>query len=160
MFVVKHNTNSRGGFTALEMMAVVAISVLLLTITVSMFHSFRDTQVLQGETSQAFSLLDKARSRTLNSEDDSEYGVRINADRIFLFKGSSFSSSSPSNEEYVLHSAVEIASTTLAGGGTDVLFDRLTGETSNNGSFTVRLKDEVSQKNIIYISRTGATAQN
>lgn len=157
---IKNKSCGIYGFTLVELVVVLAISALLVFFTISMFHSFRDTQVLQGETSQALSLVNKARSYTLNSEDDSEYGVRVNSDQLILFKGLTFSSSSPSNETYVLHSAVEIASTTLASGGTDIIFDRLTGETSNNGSFTVMLKTDPTQKNIIFVGQTGVTAQN
>lgn len=147
-------------FTLIELMVVVAISAILVLLTMSFFSSFRNTQVLQGETSQAVSILNKAQSYTLNSKADSEYGVRINDDQLILFKGLSFSSSSPTNETYALHAAVQISSTTLSGGGTDIIFDRLTGDTSNNGSFTVFLKADSTQKNIISVSKTGAIAQN
>ena len=148
------------GFTLIELVVVIAISVLLVLVTISFFSSFRDTQVLQGETSQALSLLNKAQSYTLNSKSDSEYGVRINGNQLILFKGLAFSSSSPGNEAYILHPAVAIASTTLSSGGFDVIFDRLTGDTSNDGSFTVFVKARPEQKNVISITKTGATAQN
>jgi prepilin-type N-terminal cleavage/methylation domain-containing protein len=148
------------GFTLIEIVVVIALAVLLVYFTTQMFGSFRNSQVLQGETSQALSIINKAQSHTLNSKADSEYGVRVNADQLILFSGLSFSSSSPTNEAYVLHSTVGISSTTFSGGGTDIVFDRLTGDTSNNGSFTVYLKNDPTQKNVISISKTGATAQN
>lgn len=147
-------------FTLVEIVVVIGISVLLVLLTISFFSSFRNTQVLQGETSQALSIINKARSNTLNSKSDSEYGVRVNGDQIILFQGLTFSSSSPSNEAYVLHAAVTISSTTLSGGGTDIVFDRLTGDTSNSGSFTVSLKTDPTKKNVISISKTGTTGQN
>lgn len=148
------------GFTLIELVVVIAISVLLVLVTISFFSSFRNSQVLQGETSQALSILNKAQSYTLNSKSDSEYGVRVNGDQLILFKGLAFASSSPTNEAYVLHSAVQISSTTLSGGGNDIIFDRLTGDTSNDGSFVLSLKSDPTQKNVISISKTGATAQN
>ncbi|MBI2120991.1 MAG: type II secretion system protein [Parcubacteria group bacterium] len=158
MFHKKHIVSN--GLTLIELLAVIAISVLLLLLTVNFFSSFRNSQVLQGETSQALSVINKARSNTLNSKADFEYGVRVNADRLILFQGSVFASSTPTNEEYVLHSAVQIGSITLGGGGLDIIFDRLTGETANNGSFDVSLKADPTEKNILFISQTGATAQN
>lgn len=144
----------------MEFMVVIAISALLVFLTIGIFSSFRDTQVLQGETSQALSIINKAQSYTLNSRGDSEYGVRVNADQLILFKGLAFSSSSPSNEAYVLHPAVLISNTALAGGGSDIIFNRLTGDTSNNGSFRVSLKSDGTQKNTIFISQVGVTAEN
>lgn len=158
MSLKKHTTTN--AFTLIELMVVIAISVLLVLVTISFFSSFRNSQVLQGETSQALSMLNKAQAYTLNSKGDSAYGVRVNGDQLILFQGLVFSSSSPSNEAYVLNTAVAIASTTLSGGGTDIVFDRLTGDTSNNGSFAVYLKSDVAQKNFISVSKTGATAQN
>lgn len=154
----KHNATI--GFTLIELVVVIAISVLLVLLTVSFFRSFRNSQVLQGETSQALSIIHKAQSYTLNSQSDSEYGVRVNGDQLILFKGLVFASSSPSNEAYVLQSAVGIASTTLSGGGTDIIFDRLTGDTSNDGSFAVYLISDPTQKNIVSVGKTGAVAQN
>jgi type II secretory pathway pseudopilin PulG len=158
--VMQTRNNAKKAFTLIELLVVIAISILLVLLAVSFFSSFRNSQVLQGETSQALSLLNKAQSYTLNSESDSEYGVRVNADQLILFKGLAFSSSSPSNEAYPLHSAVAISSTTLSGGGTDIVFVRLTGDTSNDGSFTVYLKNDPTQKNMIFINKTGSTAQN
>jgi prepilin-type N-terminal cleavage/methylation domain-containing protein len=158
MFSPKHTFIK--AFTLIEIIIAIAISVLLVFFTVQTFSSFRDSQVLQGETSHALSMLNKAQSYTLNSKGDSAYGVRINADQIIMFQGLVFSSSSPSNEAYALHSSVQISSTTLSGGGLDIIFDRLTGDTSNDGSFTVSLKADPADKNVIYISKTGTTAQN
>lgn len=156
----KKKDSTTSGFTLIELVVVIAISILLVVTTVSFFGSFRNSQVLQGETSQALSLINKAQVYTLNSVSDSEYGVRVNDDQVTLFKGLVFSSSSPTNETHVLHSAVKISSTTFSGGGTDIVFDRLTGDTSNDGSFTVSLKNDPTQKNVISISKTGAMAQN
>lgn len=158
MFLKKHNATI--GFTLIEIIIAIAISVLLVFFTVQMLSSFRDAQVLQGETSQALSMLNKAQSYTLNSKGDSAYGIRVNADQIIMFQGLVFSSSSPSNEAHVLHSSVQISSTTLSGGGLDIIFDRLTGDTSNNGSFIVSLKANPTEKNVVYISKTGVAAQN
>jgi prepilin-type N-terminal cleavage/methylation domain-containing protein len=162
---MEHETKNKAsiavrGFTLVEIVVAITIAALLVFFSIRMFGSFRDTQVLQGETSQAVSLVAKAQSYTLNSKADSEYGVRINGDQLILFKGLTFASSSPDNEAYVLHPAVGIASTTLSGGGLDIIFDRLTGDTSNDGSFAVYLKADMTQKNTIYVNKTGAISQN
>ncbi len=146
--------------TLIEIVAVFGIAMILLTMVTVMFSAFRDAQVLNGETSQVVSILDKARAQTLNSKGDSEYGVRVNGDRVILFTGLVFSSSSPSNEEYVLHSAVALGGTTITGGGTDIIFNRLTGETGNYGSSTVYLKSDQTKQHTIIVSKTGTITQN
>ena len=67
----------------------------------------------------------------------------------------SFASSTSGNEEYVLHHSVAITNTSLTGGSLDVLFQRLTGETSNYGTIRVSLISDPNQYHIISINQTG-----
>ncbi len=163
---MEHKTKNKAGiiaicgFTLMELIAAIAISALLVFFTVLIFTSFRNTQVLQGETSQALLMINKARSNTLNSKGDSEYGVRINANQLILFKGAAFASSSPDNEAHILHSAVAIPNVALTGGGLDIIFDRLTGETQNDGSLIISLKSNPAKKNTVFVNKTGVTSQN
>ncbi len=151
---LSENSKYRKGFTLIELILVLAIFALLTTASISNLSAYRNKQVLNGETSQVLSMLSQARSQTLDSKSQLSYGVRINTDRVILFP-TSFASSTSGNEEYVLHHSVAITNTSLTGGSLDVLFQRLTGETSNYGTIRVSLISDPNQYHIISINQTG-----
>jgi type II secretory pathway pseudopilin PulG len=143
------------GITILEIIVVVGILLMLTTASVSNLSAYRNRQVLNGESSQILSILNKARSQTLASKSQTSYGVRIESDRVTLYTGPTFASVPAEYEEYVLNHSVSITNISLNGGSTDVLFERLTGETSAYGTFQITLLAEALQNHIIEISQTG-----
>lgn len=147
------------GFTLTEMVVAVGLAMLLTAVVIAPLSVFRDSQVLSGDATQVYSFLNEARSFTLSSKALSEYGMRINGDRVIVFKGLSFSSSSPDNIEYTLSPSVEIKNVSLAEGGLDIIFDRLTGETSDFGSFEVGLRRDQGKIKVISVTQTGLISQ-
>jgi type II secretory pathway pseudopilin PulG len=143
------------GITILEIIVVVGILLILTTVSVSNLSSYRSRQILNGESSQILSILNKARYQTLASKAQTSYGVRIESDRVTLYTGPTFASVPGEYEEYVLNPSVSITNISLNGGSADVLFERLTGETVSYGTFQVTLLSEVLQNHIIEISQTG-----
>ena len=143
------------GFTLIEILIVISIFAALAVIGITSLSSFRDTVELNALTEDSASLLIDARSRTLSSKEQSQYGVHFESDKMILFQGASFSSSDPLNEETAIPSSVEIVDILLTGGGVDIIFERLTGETMQNGTITVRLKSDISRTRTITIISTG-----
>jgi len=143
------------GVTILEIILVLAVLMIVSTLTLQGLSSYRYSQALSSETTQVLSFLNKARTETLSSKEDQGYGVRINGDRIILFPGLVFSSSTPGNEEHILNSSIEISNLSLAGGGLDIIFERLTGESQNYGTFRLILQSDPLQYRIISVKQTG-----
>jgi type II secretory pathway pseudopilin PulG len=152
-------TKLQEGFTLIEMIVAVGLVMLLTAIVLAPLSIFRDSQILNGDATQVYSFLNEARSYTLSSKALSEYGMRINGNRVIVFKGLSFSSSSPDNIEYVLSPSTEIKNVSLAEGGLDIIFDRLTGETSDFGSFELGLRKEQEKIKTISVTQTGLISQ-
>jgi hypothetical protein len=75
--------------------------------------------------------LEEARGNTLDSLDGSEYGVRFYIEYAEVFKGASYSESGIFRT-YALDEPVIIEEVSV-GGGSDVVFERLTGRTANSG---------------------------
>jgi len=73
-----------------------------------------------------------------------------------LFAGNSFAEPSASNVELNLSPSVEISEVSLVGEGADVVFERMTGETGNYGSVTVRIGSDSSKTKIIEIRSAGS----
>lgn len=148
------------GFTLVEIVVSIAITILISLIVISTFASFNNQQVLKKETDAALSVLEKARSLTLSSKDSTQYGVRFQSNSFIFFNGASFSSSSPSNEITVLDNKVRIADINLSSNGVDVVFDRLKGSTSQNGTITFLETADSSKTKTITIYQTGLIESN
>ena len=78
------------GFTAIEILLVIAIAVVLFALVFPLgINFYRDWQ-LQNNTQQILQALRKAQSRAMASELDSSFGVYIQESSYVLFKGDSF----------------------------------------------------------------------
>lgn len=149
------HTSTHRGFSLLEILVVIAIAATLFTIVANVFSSYEKQQALDKDAEKIRSFLLEARGRTLSSRELSSYGVHFETSRTVLFRGSSYSASDPGNLSQPLRSEVEISNIALGGGGSDVIFARLTGATTGAGTVTLRLKSDTSQMRIITIRGTG-----
>ncbi len=104
---------------------------------------------------QVLSVINEARVKTVSSEDYSRFGVHLEAGRIVLFKGDTFTEPSSSNIETALSPVVEISDVSLNGGWANVVFQKLTGKTANYGSLRVRLKADNNKYKNISVKSTG-----
>jgi prepilin-type N-terminal cleavage/methylation domain-containing protein len=156
---MKINFKKQKGFTFIELLISLAVTALLLAIIIPSFSKFRNEQALKAGTEDILSTINDARTRTLASYNSSVYGVHFTSSSVTLFTGSSYSSGSSTNEVKDLSLAVAI-STSLAGGTSDVVFDRLTGATSNYGTLTIQAVNDTSRTRTITISKTGVISAN
>lgn len=146
------------GFTILETLMVIAILAVLATFVVMSFKNFNSAQALNKDAGLVVSVLNQARVLTLASRNNYQYGAHIATGQIVLFRGGSYSSSTTTNTTLSFNSGVS-ASTSLTGGGSDVIFERLTGKTSDNGTITLSLSGSTTTKSITIFS-TGVVQAN
>jgi hypothetical protein len=109
---------------------------------------------VQAGAEQVLSTLAAAREKTLAGINNSQYGVHFQSDRLILFRGASYPGTTVQTID--LDSTITIPTITLAGGGTNVIFNRLTGATAQTGTIVVRLASDATQSIIITIAATGA----
>lgn len=132
-----------------------AIIAFIVVIALGGLSGLKKTTVLDSAAESGISLLSEARAKTLSSEDQTVYGVHFETSQIVLFKGLSYSPTDPGNQTTVLHSEVEISNIALNGGGSEVIFQRLTGDTLQYGTVTFRLKVDSAQNRTITIGQSG-----
>ena len=142
------------GFTLLEIILVIGIFTLIGAITLVSFISSRNVRELTSATQQALSVIRLAQSKTLGAEQNAQWSVHLEPNQLVLFQGPTYAGS-PSTRAYALHSSIEIANTALAGGGTDIVFKRITGGTSQSGMFDVRVKSTTSSVRGITVDASG-----
>ncbi|MBV22261.1 MAG: hypothetical protein CMI57_02065 [Parcubacteria group bacterium] len=143
------------GFTMTETIIIVAVSIILFAIIVSAFSGFNKNQSLNSTSSEVVSVLNEARALTLASLDNKAYGVHFQSDKVILFKGSVFSSSDPDNKITTISSKISISNISLNGGGDDIIFQRLTGKTDQDGTITLSLVSDPSKSKTITVGVSG-----
>ena len=144
----------KNGLTFVELMIVLAILSVISVIAMNTFVDYRKNQSLQKDTETVTEVLNQARSQTLSSQNAMQYGVHIANDKITLFAGSTYSATDPANRDFILIPTDTIVAVSLTGGGSDVVFVRLSGETNQNGS-VVMSSPGISKTKTITIYKTG-----
>lgn len=129
----------QNGFTLIELLVSIAIVTLLAALGLSSFINSRNVRDLSNSGSEVLSVLRQAQAKTLAGEGNTTWGVRIEAPRYILFRGASYAGATLT-EIFSLPTSIEIANITLAGGGQEVVFNKLTGRTIQTGTFDVRVK--------------------
>ncbi len=150
------NTNKKKGFSIIEILIVLGIITIIVAIIVSTFSLFGRAQALEKDTETVIESLEQARSQTLSSLDASQYGVHFGTNKVTIFTGTTYSSSASSNVDMALSSSDTILTVTISGGGNDIVFNRLTGETVQNGTSTIIISSPTSSRTkTVTIYKTG-----
>lgn len=145
----------RKGFTLIEIVLAIAILGMMTALVSQPFIAFRHMVVMRSETENIAALLEKARVQTMASYQSSEYGIHFASSSMTLFKGAVYSGVDPENELYALDSAIVLSSVNLAGGGDDVIFNRLDGTTDEYGNLTLSLSSNASTTQTINVRPNG-----
>ena len=143
------------GYTAIEIVLVIGIMGILVTMVGLSFSAFRNSNILAVETEKVVSLIAQARNDTLSSKNDTVYGVRVESGRVVLFESDTFSEVDPDNIEISLDTSVALTDIVLNGGGSDIVFKRLSGKTNELGTMSLVLTSDPTTKKTITIYATG-----
>ena len=142
------------GFTLIEILVAVGILALLAALAVSGLSSFQESGDLLRTADSVAGMLRDARGRTLASKNDLQYGVHFDANQAVLFEGVTYSAGAASNEEIIFPFRVEISSIAL-GGGSDVVFRRLSGEAITTGTIAVGVKKNPAKTKEVRVYESG-----
>jgi prepilin-type N-terminal cleavage/methylation domain-containing protein len=150
------------GISLLEILIVIAIIGILSAIIIPNLSRFQRQQALKNTTEDVVSLLNEARNNTISSKNSTTYGVYFLSDKAILFPGSSYTDSIL-NKQIDFDSSVWIPETggiNLNGGGDEIVFDRITGESANYGTITIQLISNPTTQKVISINQVGVVSVN
>lgn len=142
-------------FTMIELLVVVAIISILTGMTLFGFGGIANNNALTGAHRQVLSALEEARARALASSNDSAHGVHFSATALTLFEGDTYDVSDPSNRVITLSGRVSVSDITLAGGGTEIVFLKASGATTQAGTITVSLVSDASVSRTVVVETSG-----
>lgn len=152
-------TYTSRGFTLVEILIVISVVGIMASVVLYNFSAKRNTQVLSNTEDEVVALVSEARSRTVSAEENMQYGVHFQSNRVVLFQGATFVDGAGENREISIDPVITITSIALAGSSTDVVFKKMTGETDTYGSLVIKNTSSFQQKTIT-ISRAGFVSGN
>lgn len=128
---------------------------MIFSVVIYSFASFKNNSSLQKNVAQVKSILEEARYESLSGKSDYTYGVKIQSDTLTLFRGSSYNASSTQNKIYSFDpNSSTIDSISLHGGGSEILFKKITGGTDNYGTFRIKMTSN-NRTSTIRVTETG-----
>ena len=125
------------GFTALELLIVIAIMAILLAVIIPSFLNFRRSSLLNTETQELVTVINRARLLSVSSKNDERFGIHFEAGGVTLFQGATYTVGAGTNEVHTFNPAVTLSSIAINGGGSELLFEKVTGATSQNATTTL-----------------------
>lgn len=143
------------GFSLIEILIALAVVAILASMTIVGFRYFQNRVSLDNNVLQIVSALELARNRTISSLDENYYGVHFSTTSYVVFPGPSYDPVNAANEIHDIPALLEIFSINLNGGGQEIIFDRLTGRTSQPGQIGLRMASDPGQTKIVYIESSG-----
>lgn len=148
------------GLTIIELLTIVAILTILTSISIPLLRIFQKESDLTNTAEEIINVLRLTQNKTLASQETSQWGIyfsiSISPQEYILFKGSDYSSRDPSYD--LIHKVpedIEIYEVDLAGGGTEVVFERVTGTTNYSGSISLRLKEDALKTRQVIVEQSG-----
>ena len=136
------------GFTIIEILVVVTIIIILAAIAIPYGSIFLAQNQLQDSTLNIIDSLRRTQSRAMSGMGEETWGIHFTNTSYTLFQGSSYDPVDPDNEVNDLSNVVRISSISLNGGGDDVIFNRVFGDTNNFGMIVLDDQNSDSQATI------------
>ena len=148
------------GFTIIELLTVVAILVILASISISLFRVFQKESGLTNAAEEIINMLRFAQNKTLASQESSQWGVYFSTStspqEYVLFKGSDYASRDPAYDQtHKIPEKIEIYEVNLTGGGSEIIFEKVTGNTNSSGNMSLRLKENPLKIRQVIVEQSG-----
>ena len=144
---------NKKGFSLVEILVVIFIMMALMVLGFINYRNFEKNVSLSSSANQIISALHLTNERTISSSDNLVHGIHFTSSTYILFASSTYSASDPKNEVFNLPSNIEISEINV--GGSNVVFDRLTGKTSNFGTIVLRIISQPSETRAVEILPSG-----
>lgn len=145
---------NKKGFSLIELFFSLSILSILSILGFYYFNQGSKKDILEKERQNLIVILEEARSLSISSKNESEYGVFVFSDGAVLFEGDVYDPLGPNNKLFNFNTKIFASSVDLSLGDY-VVFSRLTGESSVAGSVVLGLREDNSITKTINILSSG-----
>ncbi len=141
----------------MEVLTVIAILMTILGISIGSFVALNQRSATNASVDAIKAAVIQARTKTLSGDSGTHWGVHFETLEVTVFAGSTYNQNTSTNIRYPLNRGTSIVNKNIAGGGANIIFNRLTGETSNAGTSNLGIRDNysLSTSTLITIYGTG-----
>jgi prepilin-type N-terminal cleavage/methylation domain-containing protein len=120
------------GFTFIELILVIALILVLGTMSTGFAARFLTQNAVDNTTDQFVSSLRKAQLNAMMGKQNSNWGVNYASNTITLYRGNSFATRTAAfDERYTVNTAVSVS------GFSELNFTRMTGAPGSTPTFTI-----------------------
>lgn len=144
----------RLGFTFIELLIVLGIMSIIALVALPFFSNSISRNDLQTSAWQLANDLRRARSAAMAAQSNSAWSVHLQSDRHVLFVGTTYNASDPNNLITLLPATITLSAITLNGGGSDVRFSKIKGQTTDFGTITI-LDNNSGQSLVVSVNAAG-----
>jgi len=146
---------NKNGFTLIEIIIVMSIIVFLISASIVSYRSFEKSTELEKTVQNIISTLKLSQSKTIASNEASPYGIHFESDKYISFKGSEYQPESVNNKIYNISNRLEIYNINLSGEENDIIFQRISGKTEQNGNISIKMISDPTEFKTISIKSSG-----
>lgn len=138
----------------MELLIVIIIMTIIMGVSFYFIPQWGKKDALEKDVAGLTAFLRDARLVSVSSKNASSFGIHLESDKVVLFEGNSYVAGGANEKIMDFSGKVYLYSYSLNLASPDIVFDRLTGVTSNFGTITLSLKDN-SASTTITILQTG-----
>lgn len=131
----------KAGFSVIELVIVVTIFILFAGISQITFFDFQRKSNLEISANNVVEALRYAKSNAQQVQNDTKWGVKINGSNVIVFSGNSYDARNTAFDKEITLNGI------LTSGLSEIIFQKVTGETINTGTITLTLGSQT--KNIV-----------
>lgn len=151
---------NKGGFSILEVLLVLFLFGIIFAMSAGAYNSWQRQVVLINAKDEIKSALVRAHQLSSAVAKDNTWGIHLETNRYILFKGNYYNEIDPDNVVWDLRGVTILnPEESFADGagsyGSDVVFAKLTGSTSNYGTISVASLGDVSSIKSIDVQASG-----
>lgn len=143
------------GVSLVEVLIVIGILAIIAALTFETYISVNANKALDFDAQRIIAELSQARSLTLGSKNGTEWGIHVASTSVTLFEGDAYIEGASGNMVSSLNPVVRISNISLYGGGADIVFKRLTGNTNVTGTILLSNVASSSVSRVITIYGSG-----
>lgn len=152
---MKYKLKINDGFGLLELLISISIVGALSLIGLWYFTKATNAEALKQDVQGVIAIINEARSLSFASKNALKYGVHLEEFQTILFEGDTYVVGAPTNKYHIFNQRVHKISHSLNGGGDDIVFSRLTGETANFGTINIGIINNPLSSTTISVNASG-----